>query len=75
MLAKVFGNEPEDVRAWSFGPRRRMLTTTAAFTLVGASDQAEEGAAVVDSYETCADLGARLVGLRGQGRSVGVVAR
>jgi hypothetical protein len=58
-----------------FGPRRRMLTTTVAFNLVAASDQAEEGSAVVDTYEACADLGARLVGLRGQGRSVAVVVQ
>jgi hypothetical protein len=56
-----------------FGPRKRTLSTAAAVTLVSSPDLAEEGSAVVEDYETCTDLGARLVGLRRQGRDVALV--
>jgi hypothetical protein len=55
-----------------FGARERHLATAARLTLVSTADLAEEGSVTVDlaQTQTCADLGARLVGLRRAGKDV-----
>jgi hypothetical protein len=57
------------------GTRERTLATAARLTLVSDPELAEEGSVTVDlaQTETCADLGARLVGLRRAGKEVSLV--
>ena len=57
------------------GTRERTLATSARLTLVSDPELAEEGSVTVDLAQTgtCADLGARLVGLRRAGKDVSLV--